>query len=198
MRKLPANSHSSGPTATAPVVDFAPPTALMAGANAKIMGGGGIRAQIVGDQLIGGEPAFFQEFAHQFQRGMLVSLGLDEHVEDLALAVDGAPQIDHAAGNLEINLVKMPSRVRLGATFAQICRDHRPEMVHPAPNRFVRDGDSALRQQIFNVAEAQSESKIQLDRLLNDRRREAITVVVDFLHPPGYRATKEVASSEPA
>jgi hypothetical protein len=35
--------------------------------------------------------------------------------------------------------------VRLGASLAQICRDHRPEMIHPAPNRFVRDCDSALR-----------------------------------------------------
>ena len=92
----------------------------MADANLKIMGGGAIRAQIVRDQSIGDEPAFLQEFAHQFQRGVLVSFGLDQHVEDLALGVDGAPQIDHAAGNLEINLVKMPSRVRLGATFAQI------------------------------------------------------------------------------
>ena len=79
MRKLPANSHSSGPTATAPVVDSTPPPALMAGANPKIMGGGRTRAQIVGDQSIGDEPAFLQEFAHQFQRGMLVSLALDQH-----------------------------------------------------------------------------------------------------------------------
>ena len=57
MRKLPANSHSSGPTATAPVVDSTPPTALMAGAYPKIMSGGGIRAQIVSDQLIG-EPSW--------------------------------------------------------------------------------------------------------------------------------------------
>jgi hypothetical protein len=35
-----------------------PPTALMAGANPKIMGGGGIRAQIVRDQSIGDEPVF--------------------------------------------------------------------------------------------------------------------------------------------
>jgi hypothetical protein len=34
-------------------------------------------------------------------------------------------------------------------------------MVYPAPNRFVRDRDSAFRQQIFNVAEAQSESNQQ-------------------------------------
>src|SRR5271154_6502903 len=90
-----------------------PPPALMAGANPKIMRGGSIRAQIVRDQSIGDEPAFLQEFAHQFHRGMLVSLALDQHVNDLALGVDGAPQIDHAAGNLEINLVKMPSRARL-------------------------------------------------------------------------------------
>ena len=122
MRKLPANSHSSGPTATAPVVDSTAQALLMAGANPKIMGGGAIRAQIIGDQSIGDEPAFLQKFAHQFQRGMFVSLGLDEHVEDLALGVDGAPQIDHAPGNLEINLVKMPSRVRLGATFAHLPR----------------------------------------------------------------------------
>src|SRR4029077_576524 len=98
----------------------------------------------------------------------------------------------------EINLVKMPSRVRLGATPAQICRDHRPEMIHPAPNRFVRDRDSALRQQTCNVADAQGESKIQPDRLLNDCRREAITVVVDFRHSSGYRAAKQIASPEPA
>src|ERR1700722_15398804 len=131
----------------------------MAGAYPKIMSGGGIRAQIVSDQLIGDEPVFLQKSAHQFQRGMLVSLGLDQQVEDLTLGVNGAPQMDHAAGVLDIDLVKMPNRVRLGASLAQICRDHRPEMVHPAPNRFVRDCDSALRQQIFNIAEAQSESK---------------------------------------
>jgi hypothetical protein len=51
-----------------------PPTALMAGASTKIMGGGAIRAQIVRDQSIRDEPAFLQEFAHQFQRGMLVRL----------------------------------------------------------------------------------------------------------------------------
>ena len=73
-----------------------PPTALMAGAYPKIMRSGSIRAQIARDQSIGDELAFLEEFAHQFQRDTLVSLGLDQHVEDLALGVDSAPQIDHA------------------------------------------------------------------------------------------------------
>ncbi len=52
-------------------------------------------------------------FAHQFQRGMLVSLGLDQHIEDLALSVDGPPKVDHSAVDFQIDLVEMPSRMRL-------------------------------------------------------------------------------------
>ena len=38
-----------------------------------------------------GDGIFLQKLAHQFQRGVLVALGLDQHVENLALGVDGAP-----------------------------------------------------------------------------------------------------------
>ena len=67
----------------------------MAASNSQIVGGGAIRTQVVGDQPIGNEAIFLQKFAHQFQRSVLVSLGLDQHVEDFALGVDGAQQIDH-------------------------------------------------------------------------------------------------------
>src|SRR5208283_3050548 len=46
--------------------------------------------------------------AHQFQCGMLVSLGLDQHIEDLALGVDRPPEIDHTAVDFQIDLVEMP------------------------------------------------------------------------------------------
>ena len=137
MRKLPANSHSSEPTATAPVVDSTPSTALMAALDPEIAGGGSIRAQVVRDHPIRNEAAFLQKFAHQFQRGMFVSLGLYQHIEDLAFGVDGAPQIDQTTIDFQIGFVEMPGRVGLGAPFAQIRRDHRPEMIHPAPDCLV-------------------------------------------------------------
>src|SRR5450432_3516086 len=62
-----------------------PSTALMTAVDTKIAGGGPIRAQVVGDRPIGDKAVFLQKFAHQFQRGMLVSFGLDQHIEDLAL-----------------------------------------------------------------------------------------------------------------
>jgi hypothetical protein len=57
---------------------------------------------------------FLQQLAHEFQRGTLVPLRLDQHIEDLALGADGAPKIDHAAIDFQINLVQMPSRMGLG------------------------------------------------------------------------------------
>jgi hypothetical protein len=50
---------------------------------------------------------------------------LDQHVEDLALGVDGAPKIDHPAIDFQIDFVEMPGRVGFGSAFAQVRRDHR-------------------------------------------------------------------------
>jgi hypothetical protein len=171
-----------------------PPTALMAVFDPEIAGSSAIRPQVIRDQPIGNEAVFLQKFAHQFQRGVLVSPGLDQHIEDLAFGVDGAPQINHAAIDFQVGFVQMPGRVGLRAPFAQVCCDHRPEMIHPASNRLIRHRDASLRQQIFDVAEAQCEPKIEPDRLLNDLRRKPVPGVTDLLHPPGYRAASGTAS----
>jgi hypothetical protein len=53
-----------------------------------------------------------QKLAHQFQSGVLVALGLDQRIENLALGVDGAPQINHPPIDFQIDFVKMPGRMR--------------------------------------------------------------------------------------
>ena len=79
---------------------------------------------VVCDQPFGDEGIFLQKLAHRFQSGVLVALGLNQHIEDLALGVDGAPQICHPPIDLQIDFVKMPSRVRLRAPLAQLrCND---------------------------------------------------------------------------
>jgi hypothetical protein len=40
-------------------------------------------------------------------------MGLDQHIKALAFGVDSAPEIDHSAVDFQIDLVEMPSRVRL-------------------------------------------------------------------------------------
>ena len=78
-----------------------------------------IRSEIIRDELLWDNGIFFQKLAHQFERRPLVSPGLDQHIEHFALGVDGAPQIDHAAIDFQIDFVQMPSRMGLGSAFAQ-------------------------------------------------------------------------------
>src|SRR5260370_40648231 len=125
---------------------------------------------------------------------MLVSFRLNQHIEGLALRVDGPPEIDHTAVDFQINLVEVPSRVRFRAALSQVGRDHRTEMVHPTPNGLVRHRHSAFRQQIFDVTQAEGEPEVEPYRLVNDLRRETIPAVADFLDPLGYSATGRTAS----
>jgi hypothetical protein len=113
---------------------------------------------------------------------MLLSLGLDQHVEDLAFGVDGASEIDHAAIDLQIDFVQMPDRMRLGAAPSQVRCDDRPEMIHPASDCLTGDGDSALSKQIFDAAEAQREPKVEPNPLLDYLGREPVSGVADFPH----------------
>ncbi len=109
----------------------------MAAVDPEIAGGGAIRMQVVPDQSIGNEAVFFQKFAHQFQRAVLVSLGLDQHIDDFAFGVGGPPQTDHAASDFQTDFVQTPSCVGFGAASTQIRSNDRPETVYPAPDRLA-------------------------------------------------------------
>src|SRR5271165_4898118 len=67
-------------------------------------------------------------------------------------------------------------------------------MVHPTPNRLIRQRHAALRQQIFDVTQAEGEPEVEPYCLVNDIGRETIPAVADFLHPLGYSATGRTAS----
>src|SRR5208282_5648592 len=149
-----------------------PSPALMPPFDPDLPDRGAIRSQVVGDQSLRNEGILLQELAHQFQRRLLVSLGLDQHVEDLALRVDGPPKVDHPAAYFQIDLVQMPSRMRPQAALSQVGRNHWSEMVRPAPNRLIRHRHSAFGQQIFDVTQAEGEPEVEPYRLVNDLRRE--------------------------
>src|SRR5207302_7130409 len=73
----------------------APSATLVAFCDSKMTGCGGIRSQLICDELVWDKAIFLQQLAHQFKRRPFVPPSLDQHIEDLALGVDGAPHIDH-------------------------------------------------------------------------------------------------------
>ena len=86
----------------------APSTTLMSSCDSKITGSGSIRPQIVRDQLVWDKSILLQQLAHEFERGTLVPPALDQHIKHFALGIHGAPKIDHAAGDFQIDLIQMP------------------------------------------------------------------------------------------
>jgi hypothetical protein len=54
------------------------------------------------------------------------------------------------------------------------------ELVAPATDRFVRDRDTTLEQQLLDVARAQAEPEISANRAADDDGREAVTVIKRF------------------
>ena len=76
----------------------------MAVSDSKITGCSSIRSEIVCDELVGDKAIFLQQLAHQFGRRPLVPSGLDQHVEDFALGIHGAPEVDQATIDLEIEV----------------------------------------------------------------------------------------------
>ena len=70
-----------------------------------------LRSQFVRDQPIRRHGVFLQEFAHEPQLGVLVSLRLHQHVEDLPLGINRAPQLDYFAFNSQVEFVQMPDRM---------------------------------------------------------------------------------------
>jgi hypothetical protein len=91
-----------------------------------------------------GEALLLEKLAHQPQRGPAVAAALQQHVEDLALVVDGAPQIHPPAGDPNHHLVEMPSVARPLPALSQLARDHRTKFQHPTTYRFVGDVEPTL------------------------------------------------------
>jgi hypothetical protein len=98
---------------------------------------------------VSGERSRAQQLAHQAKRRPFVTPALHQHIEHLALVIDGAPQVHRLSGDPHHHLVEMPAIARTWAALPQLARDKRTEFQHPAPHRFIRDVEAALRQELL-------------------------------------------------
>jgi hypothetical protein len=63
-----------------------------------------------------------------------------------------------------------------------------PELQNPPPHRLIGDIEPAFSEELFHVAVAQCEPQIKPDRVLDDRRREAMPSVGELIHAGAYPA----------
>src|SRR5258707_14928334 len=87
----------------------------MTAGQAQVPESSAVGAQLVGRQQFRREALFLEELAHQPECSPLVAPALNEHVENLALVIDGAPQVHPFASNPDHHLVEVPPVARAWA-----------------------------------------------------------------------------------
>src|SRR5260221_13245012 len=77
------------------------------------------------------------------------------------------------------------------------------KFVAPTTDRFIRDHDTTLEQQLLDVAQAQAKPEIPPNRAADDDGREAVSVITRFrflhqfiLPPPPHQPDTALKSSE--
>ena len=117
-----------------------------------------VRAKLIGHQNIRREALFLKQLAHEFHGCSLVAPPLHKEVENLAFVVNRAPEPELPARDHYGHLIEMPSRCWPRASAAKFSGEHRPEFQYPSPHRFVGDIQSALSEQILDVAITERET----------------------------------------
>ena len=103
--------------------------------------------------MVAGKPKMLAEqLAHQLDGRRPVSTTLDQDLEDLALVIDGTPQIHLLACDPDNHFVEMPAIARSRTARSQASRDRRSEFEHPAANALVGDVEPAFGKQLFDIA----------------------------------------------
>jgi hypothetical protein len=152
-----------------------------------------VGAQFVGHHHVGCEALFLEQLAHQFHGCSLVASSLHEQVENLAFVVNRAPEPELPARNHHGHLVEMPSRRWARASAPKFSGEQRSELQDPSPHRFVGDFQTALRQQIFDIAIAERETQIQPNGVPDNRRRKLMAGKRDR-HAPSYPSNESAPS----
>src|SRR5829696_9868119 len=140
----------------------------MTGSHPKLPASAPVGRQPVGHEHRRSIALLPQELAHQPQGCGFVPARLHEHVQDLALAVDGSPQPQPLASNHDRHLVEVPLGAWTRPKPAQVASESWPELESPAPNRLIGDVEPALGQEFLHVSVAQREPEIEPNPAPND------------------------------
>ena len=133
----------------------------------------------------GTRPLRFEQLAKEPRCSVAIPAGLKQNVDDLAVLVDGPPEILTLTANGHEEFVQIPRVADRPGPMPEPPRVREAEGFAPVPDGFVRDGDSAVREKVFDVAEAQGEAVVEPDGVADDGGRESVAGIADDVvgHP---------------
>ena len=123
---------------------------------------GTVRSELVRDDHARLAPGL-EQFPEKAHRGHLGPPGLDQNVRNIAVCIDRPPKPNLLAFDRHHDLIKIPFVRKMRPVPPDFCGKPDTETRHPIPDRFVGNRDAPRRQQIFNVAKAESKAQVSPD-----------------------------------
>ncbi len=139
--------------------------------------GSAVTGELVGDEHAWDIRAALEQLAEELLGGTLVPAVLDQDVEDMAILVDGAPEVMALPIDLEENLVEMPLISWSSTTAAELIRVRLAEFATPLPHRFVGHDDPTGEEELFDLSETEREAMVEPYRMCDDLGGKAKTFV---------------------
>lgn len=138
---------------------------------------GPITLRLIGDDHPWNVRASLEQLAEVPFGRSLIATGLDQDIVNMAIRIDRSPPIVPLPINREKDLIEMllvarprpsmPERIRIGLT----------NLAAPLPDGFVGHRDAAGKQQLFHIAIAEAEPKIQPNYVADDLGWKAVILI---------------------
>ena len=100
---------------------------------------------------------------------------MHEKFQNLAFIINGTPYLVMLASDNNDHFIEVPTRTGVRTTATKIARNQSAELKESASNRFVRNIDAMLGQQILDIRKRKRESGVEPDRKLDDLRRKTMS-----------------------
>jgi len=123
--------------------------------------GGAIAGPLVGDDDPWHIATPLQQFAEEALGRMLVALGSDQNIQNVAVLIHGPPEISQLAVDLEENFIKVPLVPRLRTAVSQLVGVGLAELKRPLTQGFIGHVYAAGGEEFFDIAIAQRETEIE-------------------------------------
>ena len=136
-----------------------------------------IASELVGDQPSRFAPLSLQQLPEESLGSAGVSSTLDQDIDHVAVLINGAPQVVSLALDADEDLVQEPDVSESTLPPVKPPSVVQAELPTPESDRLVRDGDTSLRQEILDVAEAQAEAVIEPHGVADDLDWETVSAI---------------------
>jgi hypothetical protein len=100
-----------------------------------------------------------------------------QNIDDITVLIHDTPSILLLAVDSDEEFVQIPSITEASLFLLETSSIVGAEFPAPSPDGFIRNNDSAFRQKIFNITEAQTEAMIDPYGVPDDFRRKTVSVV---------------------